>query len=98
MRKGAKLALDLIFARAPLAQALGGGRVSIPGCVALADELSIGRGERIGLLARMLQRVEFTLQSGELGRRGARPVELVRLLAQRFEPAANLGEPRACRE
>ena len=83
MRKGAELALDFIFARAPLAQALGRGGVSISRNVALSHKLGIGRGKRIGLLALMLQRLELTLQFGKLGCRCARPVELFRPLAQR---------------
>ena len=98
MRQGAELALDLVFARTPLAQALGGGRVSVPRCIALADELGIGRGERIGLIALMLQRLEFALQFGKLGCRGARPVELVRPLAQRLEPVADVCKAGAGRE
>src|SRR5580700_2858525 len=98
MRQGAELALDLIFARAPLAQALRGGGVSIPGRVALTDELGIGRGERVGFIALMLESLEFALQFGELGCRGARPVELVRPLAQRLEPIADFCKASAGRE
>ena len=63
--------------------------MSIPRCIALADELGIGRGERIGLIALMLQRVEFALQFSELSRRGARPVKFVCFLAQGLEPVAD---------
>ena len=83
MRQGAELALDLVFARAPLAEALGGGLVSLLGLVALADQLGVGRGKRIGRIALILQRVERVFQFGELGGRCARPVEPVRPLAQR---------------
>ena len=98
MRQGAELTLDLVFARTPLAQALRGSRVGVPGHVALAHELGIGRGERVGLVALILQRLELAFQFGQLGGRGARPVELVRLLAQRVEPVADLGKSGARRE
>ncbi len=77
------MTLDLVFARTPLAQALRDGPVSLSGCIALADELGIGGGERIGFVVLVLQRIEFALQFGKFGCRGPRPVEPVRLVAQR---------------
>ena len=58
MRQGAELALDFVFPRPPLAQALGDRCVGFLWPRPAADELGISRGERIGFIALVFQRVK----------------------------------------
>ncbi len=65
MRQRGEQPPDGVGARAPLRQAPARGVVGRLRLVALADELGVGRGERIGLVALVLQRLERPLPFGQ---------------------------------
>ena len=98
MRQAREQPLNRFRSRPAFAERPCCGLISRLRLVAPAHQFGIGRGQRVGLLALLFQRLQLALLFRQFAALGARPEKPIGLLTKAVEPAAHFGEARAGRK